>query len=135
MAKRFADFGEFFELLQRYNRETVEFGMLRFNNGESYAVTVPAVVEPRVSLVQVTGVAEDSPAHQAGIQTGDLIIRLNGREFPLSGDSADTVKEISRKYEGRALTLTVVRFENEGQRRIIEAHLVPRADPPDGRDV
>ena len=130
--ERFTDFAAFFDALRGYERESIEFGILRPENGETFVVETPATIAPRLSLVQVSGVAEGSPAHLAGILPGDLITLVNGKQMPLNGDPVESLKTIAREYEGRELQLTLTRIAEDGQYEFFVTRLVPRVDPPEG---
>ncbi|WP_162301606.1 S1C family serine protease [Nesterenkonia muleiensis] len=65
----------------------------------------------------VVGVAEGSPAEEAGIQTGDIIEAVEGRPI----DDATNLTAIIREYrQGETITLTVVR---DGERTEIDVTL------------
>lgn len=65
----------------------------------------------------VVSVAEGSPAEEAGIQTGDIIESVEGRQI----DDATNLTAIIREYrEGETITLTVVR---DGERTEIDVTL------------
>ncbi len=62
-----------------------------------------------VYLPQIGKVLPDSPAAQAGLKPGDLILAVNGR--PIS--TWQELNELIRKSEGKPLTLTVKRGEEK----------------------
>lgn len=65
----------------------------------------------------VVGVADGSPAAEAGIETGDIIEAVEGRRI----DDATNLTSIIREYrEGETITLTVVR---DGERTEIDVTL------------
>lgn len=65
----------------------------------AYMVGVPALT-PRIG-----GVIDDSPAHRAGLQKGDLIVAVNSTPIELW----DELSSMVEKSEGAALTLTIRR--------------------------
>lgn len=69
-------------------------------------------------FVKVVAPIDDTPAAEAGIQPGDLIIRLD--EQPVKGMSLDEAVDIMRGEPGSKLLLTVVR---EGEDRPIKIEL------------
>lgn len=73
--------------------------------------------------IEVSRVMPHSPAHQAGLQAGDVILTFNGQ--PLRG--AASLRQLSQQHAGQTVTLGVQR----GAARV-EVTLVPRANPPEG---
>ncbi|HET9480440.1 MAG TPA: M50 family metallopeptidase [Candidatus Polarisedimenticolia bacterium] len=71
-------------------------------------------------------VEENSPAEQAGLQPGDVILEINGEEIK---NSLDAGREI-RLNMGETLTFTVDR-NSFGEREIIETRVKARWDPPE----
>lgn len=69
-------------------------------------------------FVKVVAPIDDTPAAEAGIQPGDLIIRLDDQ--PVKGMSLDEAVDIMRGEPGSKLLLTVVR---EGEDRPIKIEL------------
>ena len=68
---------------------------------------------PRGGIL-VNTVAEDSPAAKAGLQSGDLIVRVNGKDMRFSGNKAGSYfLSLLRPRVGSPFTLTVVRDGNE----------------------
>lgn len=132
--ERFTDFASFYDVLEGQARDEIEFSLLRRESGEAYTVQAPTAFGERYSYVQVTGVAEESPASGAGIEPGDLITHFNETRLPPSGDPAALVREIIRDFEGRELSLTLLRYdESSGEFNFVHARLVPRVDPPEGQ--
>jgi membrane-associated protease RseP (regulator of RpoE activity) len=64
---------------------------------------------------RVTGVVDDSPAKRAGIRTGDVITRLDGKKI---GDASDLIDAV-RGTEGRV----TIELERNGDRRTVTAEL------------
>ncbi len=62
-------------------------------------------------FIKVISPIDDTPAEKAGIQSGDLIIRLD--ETPLKGLSLNDAVNRMRGEPGTAITLTIVREEEE----------------------
>jgi len=62
-------------------------------------------------FVKVISPIDDTPAQRAGIQPGDLIIRLN--DTPVKGMSLNDAVNIMRGKPGTQITLTVVREERD----------------------
>jgi S1-C subfamily serine protease len=60
------------------------------------------------SGLYVSGIVEDSPAEKAGLKTGDLLLKADGR--PLK--STDVLNNLVRESQGRELALEYVRAGN-----------------------
>ncbi len=61
-------------------------------------------------LIKVIAPIEGTPAERAGIQAGDLIIKLDGK--PVKGIDLDEAVEIMRGEPGTSITLTVLRDDS-----------------------
>ena len=72
----------------------------------------------------VTEVVVGTPAAEAGLQPGDLIVGADGQEFKYDGDLINYVEQT----KGTEITL---HLEREGE--IINTSLVPRANPPENQ--
>lgn len=79
---------------------------------------------PDSSKVLIASVVADTPASQAGIQTGDLILKVNGQ--PVS--SMDNMSALIKADVGQPTTIT---YQRGGQTQ--ELSVVPRANPPAGQ--
>jgi len=77
-------------------------------------------------VIRVVAPLDGTPADRAGIQSGDLIIRLDG--MTVKGDSLDNAVEQMRGEPGSEITLTIVRegvdqpFDVTLKRAIIQLH-------------
>jgi regulator of sigma E protease len=78
--------------------------------------------------VRVIEVAADSPAQQAGIQVGDIIRAIDGREVTRSNDLVNYVRGQARLHPDQEVTLEI---ERNG-RPIAPVKAVPRSEPPEG---
>jgi serine protease Do len=75
--------------------------------------------------VLVNQVLNDSPADRAGLHSGDVIVRFNGR----TATSPDQLTQLVRDSRvGQNVSITVVR---NGERRTLSAHLGNRPDDQD----
>ena len=90
-------------------------GMPAFIEGQ---FTVDADTRVDRTPVQITSVIEGSPAEQAGIQTDDYILTIDGNEVWNSND----VSEANKTHAGESVKYTVRRGDEE---REIEATLNP----------
>lgn len=64
-------------------------------------------VLPEDGLIRVISPIDDTPAQRAGVQAGDIIIRLN--ETPVKGLSMRDAIEMMRGEKGTNITLTIIR--------------------------
>ncbi len=86
---------------------------------------VTSIDEAEVSSFPIIlGIAEDSPAAQAGLQENDLVTAFNGT--PLATYSE--LQELTSGSLGQEITLTVWR---SGE--LVDVSLTPRANPPEGQ--
>ncbi len=130
--ERFADFEAFYDTLESYTGDAISFSLLRQETGEPYTLAVKASFDERHAFIEVLGVREDSPAFEAGIQPGDMLTHINSARLPASGDPAAVLRDITREYEGRALSLTFLRELDNGEEQPVEIRVVPRVNPPEG---
>lgn len=87
----------------------------------AYMAGAPQPVE---NEVQIARIAPSSPAEQAGLQEGDLVVSLAGR--PVT--QVDEFRSITQDHLGRPMPIVVQR---DGQS--LERSVVPRPDPPEGQ--
>jgi carboxyl-terminal processing protease len=83
---------------------------MRRTRGEDF-VGVGIVIEERGGQVVVTEVLEDSPASEAGLRGGDVIVAVDG--VPAAGKPLDQVSQMIRGSEGTPVVLTVRRAGQE----------------------
>jgi len=78
--------------------------------------------------IQVVSVAEGSPAESAGIETGDIILEIDGEEVKTSDDA----KQIIEANIGEEVTLLISRDDN-----LLSTTLIPRTDEetPEGEEA
>jgi carboxyl-terminal processing protease len=89
--------------------------------GSFYGIGV-YVVPADDNLITVVSPIEGTPGYEAGIQPGDKIIRVNGRDF--TGETLnDAVKEM-RGDLGTEVTITILRMAEDGGREIFDLTLV-----------
>ena len=128
----FADFSAFYDLLENYQGESIAFSLIRNESGEDYQVSVRPAFGGRAGIVQIVAVLEDSPAASAGIQAGDLVIAINYKSIPASGDAVSAINEAARESEGKPLALTILREQEDGAQERFDVTLIPRSNPPEG---
>ena len=128
----FADFSAFYDLLESYQGESIAFSLIRNESGEDYQVSVRPAFGGRAGIVQIVAVLEDSPAASAGIQAGDLVIAINYKPIPASGDAVSAINEAARESAGKPLALTILREQEDGAQERFDVTLIPRSNPPEG---
>ncbi|MFL7813023.1 MAG: M50 family metallopeptidase [Anaerolineales bacterium] len=87
-----------------------------------YAVIFSRLGVPDMSVIQIQDVVSNSPAAQAGLLPGDIVLDINGQE----ADSYDALRNEIYAHLGEEITLS---YERDGQ--IGEVSLVPRENPPE----
>ena len=88
------------------------------------------LLEPRV---QIIAVASGSPAEKAGIKPGDVIRELRITNYELRITKVKEVQELTEKYKGEEITLTIERrVSASGYPEIFDVSLIPRVSPPEG---
>jgi len=77
--------------------------------------------------VQIVAVATGSPAEEAGIKVGDTIKEFSIFNSQFSINKVKEIQELTEKYKGEAITLTI-----ERGKEVFDATLIPRVSPPEG---
>jgi carboxyl-terminal processing protease len=106
---------------------------VRRTRGEEF-VGVGIVIEDRAGQPVITEVLENSPAGEAGLRAGDVIVAVDGT--PVAGLSLEQVSQLIRGAEGTQVVLTVRRAGEEPalvftivrrriQQRIVTSRLLP----------
>lgn len=88
-----------------------------------YTTIFSRMGSPDTTQVQVVDVAANSPAAIAQLQSGDLILSVNGQEVT----STDTLSSLIAASLDETTTITFRRGEEVG-----EISLIPRSNPPQG---
>lgn len=88
-----------------------------------YTLIFTRVGMPISTQVQILDVAPNSPAEQAGLLSGDLILAVNDQEITSTSMLERSIRENVERD-------TLIVFERGGQAH--EITLVPRSDPPEG---
>lgn len=84
----------------------------------------PALEGSAATYPLVVALAEASPAQDAGLQPGDLVVAFNGTELT----SRERLQEMTRANLDQEVTLTVWR---DGE--LLDVSLTPRGNPPEGQ--
>ena len=88
-----------------------------------YALIFSKIGMPITNQVQIMDVAHNSPAAQAGLLPGDLILAVNGNKI----DNTQALHDTIYANLDQPTRITFMRNEQEG-----ETTLVPRSQPPEG---
>ncbi|MCW5873063.1 MAG: site-2 protease family protein [Anaerolineales bacterium] len=86
-----------------------------------YAIIFMQLGQPDTSIVQVMWVSDDSPAQQAGLQTGDVLTHVNGQAISSTQDIRDAI------YANLGEEI-LIEYQRDGQRDRVT--LVPRDPAP-----
>ena len=124
----FADAGQFVAQLRTNAGQPTQLTVLDIETLERSEVTVVPEFDEFAGYIRVLGIADGSPAQQAGLRVGDLISAVNGRDVALN-NPIENLQEATRTNEGGAITLGIVR----GGRNITDVSLVPQENPPAGQ--
>ena len=98
-----------------------------FNLGTSVAIEDEADSNLADPKVQIVSVLADSPAKTAGLKPGDTIKQFQISNFKFQISKIKEIQELTQKYNGEELTLTV-----ERGKEVFDVKLVPRVSPPTG---
>ncbi|MBG7609986.1 MAG: site-2 protease family protein, partial [Anaerolineae bacterium] len=88
-----------------------------------YAVIVAQIGAPDFSKVVIVGISPNSPAADAGLLDGDLILAVAGQNI----DSTDNLHDTIYAHLGESISFT---YQRDGQQ--VQISLMPRAEPPAG---
>lgn len=119
--------GDFIQQMLDRSGETVTLTMRSLESGEVYEVQVTPEANSARGVILVSAVAGNSPAEQAGLEAGDLLIAVDGLELGYETDPVIEIQEATQRAAGSSLELTVLRSGET-----LNLTLVPRVDPPAG---
>lgn len=134
--EKFPDSREFFRRLAALAGTEVEVTIARETEDggvETTALTFTPEKAAAESFANASGaltvesIQEGSPGALAGIQLEDNIVEINGIDLTREEMPFPTLQEISKEYQGIAVSIVVLR---NGARVPLE--LTPRVDPPEG---
>lgn len=89
-----------------------------------YAIVFSQMGSPVLDRVQVVGVVDQSPAMAAGLQEGDILLRMGSQQI----NSTEAMHQAVQVNLGQPVELV---YEREGQ--VLTTSLTPRANPPEGQ--
>ena len=123
----FASFRDLLDTFQASDGEVLTLTMLNTETGEHYEVTLMPDAETLTGYIFIIGIAEESPADEAGILPGDLIVAINGQPLTTEEDPTSDLRRASEEFVGQPMSVTLLR---DGE--LLDAQFIPRADPPEG---
>lgn len=89
-----------------------------------WAIIIAALGRPDTSKVEILGISPNSPAEEAGLRSGDLILKVNDQNI----NSLESLSAIVVDNLDEEISLLILRESQEG-----EFTLVPRSNPPEGQ--
>lgn len=89
-----------------YTKEELEEAV-NSNKGISYGIGAYISLDKQTSMAMISGVMEESPAQEAGLETGDIIIEVDGEST--QGLSLTQVVNLVKGREGSSVQLTIYR--------------------------
>ncbi|HEY3345559.1 MAG TPA: M50 family metallopeptidase [Anaerolineaceae bacterium] len=89
-----------------------------------FSVMLMRLGSPVTNQVQVIDVSPASPAQQAGLQPGDLLLAIDGQKV----NSTDALRSAIQSHLGKQVTLDLSRSGKQ-----LQVILTPRANPPQGQ--
>jgi len=78
--------------------------------------------------VSVVGVSGNSPAKEAGLETGDVILNAKTQNLNIAINKIKDFQDFAKENAGKEIILTVKRQQN-----IFDVSLTPRVSPPEGQ--
>ncbi len=102
-----------------------------------HAIGVPTAVNSQAEAaelqaanvqVQILQINSDSPAQQAGLRAGDVIIKIKAKNSTTEINQVEDVQKTIARYAGEEVNLVIKRGEE-----IIEKTVIPRVSPPENQ--
>lgn len=124
--EKFANSPAFLNTIYRSDKPII-LTVQRGQPAEKLEIVLPPFDQGELTLKHYTlisAVVEESPAGEAGIQPGDIVIAFNGELI----DGMDDFRARTQAQVGQKINLTL-RRANE----TVEVSLVPRQNPPEGQ--
>jgi len=116
---------------------TMNLVLAAFLLGFGYWLGLPSIIDDQATdlagaKIQITQVAFDSPASQAGIEMGDTIASLkfqlpNSKFEIVNASTVSQVQEFVGAHQGEEIIVVIQRGDD-----VLEKTLVPRVSPPAG---
>jgi C-terminal processing protease CtpA/Prc len=92
--------------------------------GFSLAIDADGILNPRLRTIKIDKIFPASPAANAGLSTGDMIVEIEG--IPVEGAKADTLKTAMQKSVGETLRLKIKHGADASQ----DVALIAAPKPP-----
>lgn len=111
-----------------YTKEEMD-ELMEETTGNYVGIGIYMTLDIDNNAIYVVKPMEDSPAEEAGIQAGDLIIKVDGKEY--SGEELDQASNAIKGEEGTTVKLEILR-DGETQeleverRKIVVSHIVEK---------
>ena len=124
--------GELFQSTSEFAQRVIDsdgqitLDMVRYETGEPYTATINAAELAMQAGVHIRTVSLQSPADEAGLEPGDVIVTFNGMPADFSDPSGSLI-EATLAQAGTPVKLGYMR---DGQ--LYETTLTPRVNPPEG---
>lgn len=83
-----------------------------------------SIGEPVLNVVSIQGVVAESPAAEAGLLPGDIVVSVNGQAI----DSTEKLQTIVKQNLGKEITFE---YQREGQNEVIQ--ITPRTKAPENQ--
>ncbi len=117
---------DFLALLHQDDSEPVTLTVRRGGDTIDVMYTSAGVIDLETVSARplIVGVANDSPASEAGLQDNDVIIAFNGETL----NGYEALQALTRENLGQAVTLTVWRAGET-----LDVTITPRETPPEGQ--
>jgi C-terminal processing protease CtpA/Prc len=81
--------------------------------GFSLSIDADGILNPKLRSIKIEKIFLSSPAAQAGLSVGDMIVEIEG--IPVDGAKADTLKAAMQKSVGETLRLKIKRGAEASQ--------------------
>lgn len=127
--------GEYFASMQDYlnqitaaNGSSLTLTMRDVEANDRYDVIVTPRVSDKNGYIFLAGIAENSPAEEAGLQAGDLITAIEGEPLPGDSNPIPVIQNLVQTHAGQPVELTILRDNTQR----FDVMLTPRVDPPPG---
>jgi regulator of sigma E protease len=103
----------------------VTLTLKRGNSDQTQQITLnPTTTRIQAQGVFILDIAKDSPAAQAGLESGDIVVRLDKRNVT----TVEGLKSYVDEHAGQTIALT---YERKGEQKTVE--ITPRKNPPEGQ--
>lgn len=133
-ASRFNTYAEFQSLLAEKRAEPLDFVVRRKDAPKGETETIRVAPNPfrtlglRMDVGRITSIVHNSPAHQAGIEVGDKILRVNQQEVGNMIDPLQLPDHLA-KLHGQEVNIIVQRTVKGSEPKEVSVRLIPTNKP------